>query len=61
MIFVGYSDCTKGYKLIDLKTKNGILSRDVTFLEALVQRNKVGNVAKKEKQVENYNDKVPEK
>lgn len=32
-IFVGYSMDTKGYRLVDLKTKKLVISRDVVFLE----------------------------
>jgi len=32
-IFVGYADETKGYRLLDKKTKKVIIRRDVTFIE----------------------------
>ena len=35
-IFIGYSHETKGYKLYNPKTKNVIVSRDVTFDENCV-------------------------
>lgn len=38
LIFVGYSECTKGYRFMDPKTKRIVMSRDVVFLEATVKR-----------------------
>jgi len=32
-IFVGYADETKGYRLLDKKTKKVVIRRDVTFIE----------------------------
>ncbi|GBP54700.1 Retrovirus-related Pol polyprotein from transposon TNT 1-94 [Eumeta japonica] len=51
LIFVGYSDSTKGYRFLDPETKKGVLSRDVVFLEASIKRNKVDKVPKKEKEI----------
>lgn len=39
MLFIGYSEQTKGYRLIDTKTKKVVISRDVTFLESSIKRN----------------------
>ncbi|CAG4958833.1 unnamed protein product [Colias eurytheme] len=41
LIFVGYSDGTKGYKFIDSETKKGIVSKDVVFLENSIKQNNV--------------------
>lgn len=41
LIFVGYSDTTKGYRFIDPKNKRVIMSRDVVFLEDTVQQTKI--------------------
>ncbi|GBP23670.1 Retrovirus-related Pol polyprotein from transposon TNT 1-94 [Eumeta japonica] len=41
MIFIGYSDTTKGYKFIDPKTKKGVISRDVVFMESSLTQNHV--------------------
>lgn len=38
MIFVGYCETTKGYRLLDPKTRKIIISRDVVFLENSVKR-----------------------
>ncbi|KAL0849649.1 hypothetical protein ABMA28_013903 [Loxostege sticticalis] len=38
MIFVGYSEESKGYRLLDPKTKKVVISRDVTFLENTIKR-----------------------
>lgn len=38
MFFVGYSETTKGYRLLDTKTKKIIISRDVVFLENSIMR-----------------------
>ena len=32
-VFLGYSDVTKGYRLLDVKTKELVVSRDVIFYE----------------------------
>ena len=32
-VFLGYSDITKGYRLLDVKTKKLVVSRDVIFHE----------------------------
>lgn len=45
LIFVGYSDSTKGYRFIDPKTKKAIMSRDVVFMEATVKKNKIAESA----------------
>lgn len=34
LIFVGYSDSTKGYRFIEPETNKGVISRDFVFLEA---------------------------
>lgn len=39
MIFVGYSEYTKGYRLFDPKTKKVKISRDVIFLENSIVKN----------------------
>lgn len=39
MTFIGYMENTKGYRLIDPKTRKVIISRDVIFLESSVKRN----------------------
>lgn len=39
MIFIGYCENTKGYKVIDPKTRSATRSRDVVFLESSVKRN----------------------
>lgn len=39
MIFIGYNDPTKGYRLLDPKTKKVLISRDVIFIESSVKRN----------------------
>lgn len=39
MIFIGYSEQTKGYRLLDTKTRKVVISRDVIFLESSVKRN----------------------
>lgn len=41
MIFIGYCDTTKGYRLIDPKTKKIVISRDVVFLENSIKRSYV--------------------
>ncbi|GBP78467.1 Retrovirus-related Pol polyprotein from transposon TNT 1-94 [Eumeta japonica] len=33
LIFVGYSECTKGYRFMDPKTNKAMINRDVHFLE----------------------------
>lgn len=38
MIFIGYSEVTKGYRLLDTKTRKVLISRDVVFLENSIQR-----------------------
>lgn len=53
LIFVGYSDCTKGYKFIDPETKKGIVSRDVVFLEAAIKRNKTDEPEKEKEIIKN--------
>lgn len=39
MIFIGYNEQTKGYRLLDPKTKKVLISRDVIFIESSVKRN----------------------
>lgn len=39
MTFIGYCDTTKGYRLIDQKSKKIVLSRDVVFMENSINRN----------------------
>lgn len=39
LIFIGYGEQTKGYRLLDPKTRKIIISRDVIFLESSVKRN----------------------
>ncbi|XP_052757808.1 uncharacterized protein LOC113516220 [Galleria mellonella] len=41
MIFIGYCDTTKGYRLIDTKTKKIIISRNVIFMENSIKKNYV--------------------
>lgn len=56
LIFVGYSDSVKGYRFIDPKTKQSVMSRDVVFLEATVKRNIVPNVSVPEKENTNISE-----
>lgn len=46
LIFIGYSNSTKGYRFIDPETRKGIISRDVVFLEASIKRNIANDVPK---------------
>lgn len=50
LIFIGYSDCVKGYRFIDPKNKHIVTSRDVVFLEATVKRNLISNESAPEKE-----------
>jgi transposase InsO family protein len=56
LIFVGYSDCVKGYRFIDPKTKMTVTSRDVVFLEATVKRDIVNNESVPEKEETSINE-----
>ncbi|GBP67662.1 Probable RNA-directed DNA polymerase from transposon BS [Eumeta japonica] len=40
LIFVGYSECTKGYRFMDPKTNKAVISRDVHFLEENIKNEK---------------------
>lgn len=60
LIFVGYSDSTKGYRFIDPETKKGLISRDVVFLEALIQRNTVDNTPENKKVISKNNIEIEE-
>lgn len=63
LIFVGYSDSTKGYRFIDPKSKQAIMSRDVVFLEATLKQNRISAVPEKEENTHNVinQDKIKEK
>ncbi|CAH2098238.1 unnamed protein product [Euphydryas editha] len=55
LIFVGYSETTKGYRFIEPKSKKAITSRDVVFLEDSIKRNIVPTSAS-ERKVDNINE-----
>lgn len=63
LIFVGYSNTTKGYRFIDPKTRRGIMSRDVVFLENTVKQTKISlqdfeNILKADKTCKQLNEKI---
>eukprot|EP00795_Rhopilema_esculentum_P001877 gene1877-biopygen10409 len=57
VVFAGYPDGIKGYKLYDLNTKSFIRSRDVKFLESTFSNNGMFAFEKRIKDVDLYTEK----
>lgn len=62
LIFVGYSECTKGYRFIDPKTNKAVISRDVHFLEENIKSKIVESTSfsAPETKINNINQEVHE-
>jgi hypothetical protein len=50
--FLGYSDTTKGYRLLNLSTKKIFYSRDVKFMENILKDDKIEIRLKRKSQIE---------
>ncbi|GBP89948.1 Retrovirus-related Pol polyprotein from transposon TNT 1-94 [Eumeta japonica] len=62
LIFVGYSECTKGYRFMDPKTNKAVISRDVHFLEENIKSKIVESTSfsAPETKINNINQEVHE-
>lgn len=63
LIFVGYSDCTKGYRFIEPKNNKVVISRDVHFLEENIKSKIVessSSFSAPETKINNINQEVHE-